>query len=260
MKIAVVLVATGAGYRSFLQPLVRQVLELFTSHVKDVFLVSDAADWPGVKRVLSVERLPAPLPSLLRYHWICRLEDELLPYDYVYYLDVDTEILRPIGDEILWPLVAVRHWRWPTRELTVRATFERRPQSVAFVEPSRAVGYFQASVQGGQARRYLDAARTLRDRINRDLTNGGKGRGGTIALWYDESHWNRYVNERMSEFHILGPEYAQGGPEGSHAAHLLSPDPFIRMREKDERVLWSWKDRDCSPGEATRPDARRSDR
>jgi flavin-dependent dehydrogenase len=50
------------------------------------------ASWPGVYQVLQVEHLPPPLPTLLRYHWIYRLRNELLIYDYVYYLDVDMEI------------------------------------------------------------------------------------------------------------------------------------------------------------------------
>jgi Glycosyltransferase family 6 len=242
MRIAVVLVATGKGYRKFLEPLVLQVHQQFTTYAKDIFLVSDVSSWPGVYQVLQVEHLPPPLPTLLRHHWIYRLKNELLIYDYVYYLDVDMEILRPIGEEILRPLIAVRHWRWPSRELARHASFERRPQSVASVDPRKAFGYYQASLQGGQGGRYLEATRVLRDRINMDLVNRGKGLGGTIAVWYDESHWNRYVNEHIDEFHILGPEYAQGGPHGSFAPDLLSANPFIRMRAKDERDLWSWKD------------------
>jgi hypothetical protein len=242
MRIAIVLVATGEGYRKFLTQLVPQIHELFTTYAKDIFLVSDVSFWRGVHQVLQVEHLPVPLPTLLRYHWIYRLKNELLTYDYVYYLDVDMEVLRPIGEEILRPLIAVCHWRWPTRELARHASFERRPQSAATVDPRRAFGHYQASLQGGEGRRYLEATHILRDRINMDLVNRGKGLGGIIAAWYGESHWNRYVNEHIGDFHILGPEYAQGGPHGSLAPELLSANPFIRMRSKDERDFWSWKD------------------
>jgi len=233
MKLAIVLVATGPHYRHFLNPLTAQIEEFFTAHPKDIFLVSDLPTCPRVHTILPVEHLPPPLPSLLRYHWLCRLRSRLLAYDYLYYLDVDAEIVRFIDDEVLQSLIAVRHWRWPKAEMTVHATFETRTKSRACVDPQTAAGYFHGSFQGGETRRFLRAARLLRDRINEDLTNRGKGRGGTIALWYDESHWNRFVNENFSLFHVLGPEYAAAGPATTEC-------PFIRLRPKDDKRLWSW--------------------
>jgi histo-blood group ABO system transferase len=237
MKIAIVLVATGRLYRHFLNPIIPQIKELFTTHPKDIFLVSDLPKCPGVHEMLHVEHLPVPLPSLLRYHWICRLRRRLLEYDYLYYLDVDAEILKPIGDEILRPLIAVRHWRWPKRELTTHATFETRPESLAYVDPQTVAGYFHGSFQGGKMRHFLRTARILRDRINQDLTNRGKGRGGMIAVWYDESHWNRFVNDNFDLFHVLGPEYASVCTSSRE-----SSIPFIRLRCKDEDHLWSWSE------------------
>lgn len=243
--LAVVLVATGVAYRRFLPGLIRELRTRFTSRPKRIVVISDSAEIDDADHFLLVEHLPVPLPSLLRYHWICRLAPLLSACEYTFYLDVDVEVRRPIGDEILHPLVAVRHWRWPTREQTPRAAFERRRESRAYVDAATAHGYFQASLQGGRSERYLEAARVLRDRINEDFRDGGKGRGGTIARWYDESHWNRYVNEYVDEFAILGPEYAQGGPEGSLAPWLLAPDPYVRMLDKDDAQLWRWRTEDA---------------
>jgi len=244
MRIAIVLVATGRLYQQFLGPLVPQIQALFTSHPKDIFLVSDIPEYLGIRQVLRVEHLPVPLPSLLRYHWICRLRATLLQYDYVYYLDVDSEILKKIGNEVLRPLVAVRHWRWPKPELTIHATFEERPESLAYVDSQKAVGYFHGSFQGGEARHFMRTARILRDRINHDLTNGGKGKGGLIAVWYDESHWNHFVNENFHFFHVLGPEYASVG-----SSLPASSVPFIRLRRKDEKRLWF----SCEDGSVLEP-------
>jgi hypothetical protein len=235
LKIAVILVATGRAYRHFLNPLIPQVQRLFTRHRKHIFLVSDLAEHSEADELLQVEHLPVPLPSLLRYHWICRLRSRLIRYNYVYYLDVDTEILQPLGDEILRPLVAVQHWAWARPQTRAVTDFEARRESSAYIEPSKASGYYNGTFQGGDAGHFLNAARVVRDWINDDLTNRGKGRGGMIAAWYDESYWNRFVNEHLDRFSVLGPQYA-ANPGASRAS------TFIRLRQKDERRLWSWSD------------------
>lgn len=237
MKIAVVLVATGAPFREYLKPLVPRIRENFFGE-PEIILVTDVELWPEVEAVYRIDHLPLPLPSLFRHHWICQLEERLGSYDYCYYLDVDSDVQRPVGREILQPLIAVRHWCWPTRELTVRAPFERNPASRAYVDAATANGYFQASFQGGETKRYLEANRTLRDWINHDLTNGAKGCGGRIARWYDESYWNRYVNSNYSEFTILGPEYALGPIEWSYAQSALTLPPIIRLKAKPGDELW----------------------
>jgi glycosyl transferase family 6 len=235
LTIAIVLVATGRSYRQFLNPLIPQIERLFTKYPKHIFLVSDVAEYPGAQEVLHVEHLPVPLPSLLRYHWICRLRTRLLQYDYVYYLDVDTEILQLIGEQVLRPLIAVKHWAWSSPETRIFPTFEARTESSAYVDPQKAVAYFHGSFQGGQAQPFLQTARVLRDWINEDLTNRGKGHGGMIAVWYDESYWNRFVNENLDCFSILGPEYACNPGTSTKSSRV-----FIRLRRKDERRLWSW--------------------
>lgn len=237
MKIAVVLVATGAKFRDFLKPLVPRIRENFIGK-PDILLVSDIDSWPGVHAVHRVDHLPLPLPSLFRHHWICQMADTLRAYDYFYYLDVDSDVVRPLGTEVLRPLIAVRHWCWPTDELTARAPFEPNPASKAYVDAAGAGGYFQASFQGGETERYLEANQTIRSWIEHDLTNGAKGCGGRIARWYDESYWNRYVNTFFSEFEILGPEYALGPIEWSFAPSLLTHPGIIHLRAKPGDEDW----------------------
>lgn len=232
--LAIVLVATGEPYREFARKLIPQIRERFTVHPKSIFLVTDGASAEqlpdGVDGVLPVIHLPMPLPSLLRYHWIDQLSERLTPFTHLYYLDVDIALEQSIGDEILAPLVAVRHWAWPTREWTHEATFEWRPESNAAVDHSHATIYVQASVQGGERERYLAVVRELRDRINGDL-NRGVGRGGIIPLWWDESYWNWWVNRFPEQVRILPPEYAQGDPKWSQSPGVLRP-PVISLITK----------------------------
>lgn len=236
-KIAVILVATGEKYRAFLQTLVPQIRKCFCFRTQ-IILVSDVTEWTGVDYTYRVDHLPFPLPSLFRHWWISQMHHILEGNEYVFYLDVDSHVVSPIRDEILHPLIAVQHWCWPTRELVPRAPFERDRGSQAFVDASTAHGYFQASFQGGQTSRYLQANREIAKRINIDLMNGAKGTGGRIACWYDESHWNRYVNEHIQEFRILGPEYALGPLEWSFAASVLNQPAKIKLLAKEGDELW----------------------
>jgi histo-blood group ABO system transferase len=134
--------------------------------------------------------LPWPLVTLLRYHYILGAERYLLDaFDYLFYLDVDMRLVDTVGDEILGDLVAVIHpcfYNRPAREYP----FERRPQSTAAIQHLTGTErYYQGSFQGGRTSVWLIAAKTMRDRINKDLDNR------VIAVWHDESHWNKVLIE-----------------------------------------------------------------
>ena len=248
-QVAIVLVATGPDYQAFARRLIPQIRSRFTTHPKTIFLVTDAVDFPEADHVLRVEHLPMPLPSLFRYHWICCLAHRLRMFSHLYYLDADLEIVDQIGDEVLQSVVAVRHYIWPTSELASLAPFEHRRDSAAYVCASEAKQYVQGSFQGGDCARYLEIALELRGRINQDL-HRGPNIESLIGIWWDESHWNRWVNDNLQEVTLLPPEYALGDSGWSLLPQSLRT-PIIRMVPKDVSVCWKWR-ATTQPGNATR--------
>lgn len=239
IRIGVVLVATGPNYQEFSRRLIPQIRGKLTVYPKSVFLVTDAEESSEADETLRVEHLPMPLPSLLRYHWICRLANRLKDFSHIFYLDTDLEIVEPIGDEVLQPVIAVRHWIWPTPDLAASAPFERRKESLAFLDSAEAGQYVQGSFQGGEAARYLEIAAVLRDRINRDLHRGPFNES-MIGLWWDESYWNWWVNTNLREVTLLPPEYALGNCRWSYLPQVLKK-PIIKMLQKDQKECWTWR-------------------
>lgn len=238
-RIGIVIVCTGEHYRkTFLSSIISDVKNYFTKHEKEIFLISDVDSWDGIEVAHRISHLPLPLPSLLRHYWMTQIEDQLIKCDYVYYLDVDNQIMRDVPEEIFKPLICVRHWIWPCPGECSRGTFEGNLNSTAFLDNEKAKIYVQASFQGGESKTYLAANRVVSNMINIDL-NRGHGWGGIIGRWYDESYWNRFVNDNYDKFAILGPHYALGALSWSTRPELLVEKPVIRLRTKNDLELWA---------------------
>ena len=131
-----------------------------------------------------------------------RAAEELRRCDYVYYVDVDSRFVRPVGAEIFGRLAATIHYGFcdkPAREWT----YEYRIDSNAYVAPrerARAKHYYAGGFQGGRADQYLDAMRAMDAAITDDE------RRGVTAWWHDESHWNRYLIDHQPSVE-LSPDY-----------------------------------------------------
>jgi histo-blood group ABO system transferase len=117
--------------------------------------------------------------TLGRYHLIKKLKN-YPKKDYYYYIDADMLVTDTIGDEIFGNRVAAIHGKFKKKP----GNFDRNPKSLAFVPDEITRPYFCGGFQGGK--NYVDDAEILADRIDTDFKNG------IIALWHDESHWNRY--------------------------------------------------------------------
>jgi len=136
-----------------------------------------------------IKHEPWPGPTLHRYRTMLEAENELSACDYVYYLDVDSRFVRPVGAEVFGDLVATIHFGfvekpWP------QWTLEGRTSSRACVtlqDRRRLRHYYCGGFQGGRSSVFLDAMRAM------DTAIADDERRGITALWHDESHWNRYL-------------------------------------------------------------------
>ena len=97
---------------------------------------------------LPIEHEPWPGPTLHRYHTMLKIEQQLLDRDYVYYLDVDMLLVRPVGSEIFGDLVATLHPGY-CQSPRSRLPYENRPDSKAYVaavkERGTIAGHFKAA-------------------------------------------------------------------------------------------------------------------
>lgn len=160
-------------------------LELFLPGHKVELMVFSDRD-VDVGTVYPVEHKPFPYPTLYRYRMMRGAMRRLRQSDYVYYMDVDSRVVGVVGDEILADRVAVVHEGqedWPRSLMT----FDTNPASRAYVKANEGTTYCAGGFQGGAARVYCDDVEQLGDAIDEDERNG------VMAVWHDESHWNRYL-------------------------------------------------------------------
>lgn len=197
-KVAVCLVATGKYYQ-FLERVAESChLKFVKPHPIEFFVFTDQVDkvpssyFGHPVHSYFVERKGFPGDTLYRYHYMLKAEDLLQHMDNIYYMDVDYWVCNPTETEkILVPkgLVAVKHLHnlHPTTE-RLKGSPETNPLSTACIPADKSMQfYFCGGFQGGAAKDYLDAMRSIKDAIDTD------DRNGIMAVWHDESHWNRYL-------------------------------------------------------------------
>ena len=202
MNIGVLLIATNK-YIKFLDPLVESIDKYFLkNHNITIFCFTNILDHKVSSNVILIEQehMPWPLPTLKRFEIFYKHKDRYDNIDVLYYLDVDMRINDYIGDEFLpddKDLIAVVH---PGYRRDLLQSFERRPQSKAFVNFNYYV-YHCGGVQGGKRDAYLKACKLLSDNILDDM-----GRN-IIAVWHDESHWNKYLISNPGIYKELDCDY-----------------------------------------------------
>ncbi|XP_048050872.1 globoside alpha-1,3-N-acetylgalactosaminyltransferase 1-like [Megalobrama amblycephala] len=119
--------------------------------------------------------------------------------DYVFSLDVDTKFYGRWGVETLGRLVGVIH-AWFYSSSREQFTYERRPESQAFIPYSEGDYYYGGAVIGGLVKDVYQLAKTCREQLEIDASKSIE------AVWQEESHLNKYfLYNKPSK--LLSPEY-----------------------------------------------------
>lgn len=161
--------------------------------------------------VFPIEPIEWPMPTLMRYHTFLQQEEKLREYDYVFYCDVDMLFANIVGDEILGegltaalhPMYALDKSMWPPYEPNEKSeAFVPRPGQVIVEnnQPRYMPMYFAGGLQGGRTKEWIEAMKKMKGMIDKDLING------YIAIWNDESHWNKYLLN-VKPAVVLTPSY-----------------------------------------------------
>ncbi|XP_013987734.1 globoside alpha-1,3-N-acetylgalactosaminyltransferase 1 isoform X1 [Salmo salar] len=120
--------------------------------------------------------------------------------EYVFCMDVDQELVAPVGAEILGELVAALH---PELYGIPRHSFpyEREPASLAHVEEDEGDYYYTSELYGGLCAEVYAMAQACSQLILQDQEKGLRARG------LEESYLNRYLINRRPTC-VLSPEYS----------------------------------------------------
>lgn len=161
--------------------------------------------------ISDTEPVAWPAPTLMRYHLFLNQEEKLKDYDYVFYMDADMRIVSKISDEIIGEgLTAAEHPMYSLRREYV-PPYEPNSKSTAHIKrPGKVVDengrprfkpyYYAGGFQGGTTKSFIRAMKTMKGNIDKDFNNN------YIAIWNDESHWNKYLSEHEPAI-VLSPSY-----------------------------------------------------
>lgn len=200
----------------------RQIIEdcrarLLPGHKVDFLLWSDLPeDIPLGAKLFPTPSIAWPQGTLFRYHFFLKQEEILKKYDYLFYLDVDMRIVDVVGDEIMGEGLTMAEHPMYALAKQFYPPYEPNPESEAYIprlsvtldeggkkrlKPLYAAGGFQ----GGKTEPFIKAMKVMKERIDKDFQKN------YIAIWNDESHWNKYLFEYVTnnEGHltVLPPAY-----------------------------------------------------
>ena len=199
LNVGLLIIATGK-YDQFVAPLMASVREHFlTDHDVNIHLFTDKIHNNLRIYQHQQEHLGFPAITLRRYHIFSRKREVLEQYDYLFYVDVDSRFVAPVGTEIIptapHELTAILHpGFWDGG-----GSWETKTMSTAFVPALERQHYWCGGIQGGTSKAYLDAAETMASNIDID------SKWNYTAVWNDESHWNKYLTTHKP--HTLLPAY-----------------------------------------------------
>ena len=169
------------------QPEQVPAVKMSEEHTLTVLTVPSSNRWQDISlsRMARLERL---------------IESRLfIDADYIFSLDVDSKFYGRWGVETLSRLVGVIHpWFYVTaRE---QFTYERRPESQAFIPSGEGDYYYGGAVIGGLVKDVYQLVKTCREQLDIDASKSIE------AAWQEESHLNKYfLYNKPSK--LLSPEY-----------------------------------------------------
>lgn len=213
-NVGLMFIAVNPPYWQYAKQVIEGIKQYFLpGHNTEIMLWTDMQSWPEAKdvsygaTVFPVDAMEWPYPTLMRYHFFLGQEEYLKKFDYLFYLDLDMRIVGIVGDEILGDsLTCAPHPGYAVRQ-NLLAPVEPNPSSTAYIKyPGRygvmngqsmfAPFYAAGGFQGGKTEYFLDAMKTMKVNIDKDLDTG------YIARWNDESHWNKYLYDQQENMKI----------------------------------------------------------
>lgn len=234
IKVAVLYIGIGQ-YINFWHDFYSSMERYFLPNsTKDYYIFTDAhnIDFQDNKNVNKIfqENLGWPGNTLYRFKMFSSIADELLAYDYVFFMNANIVCLQNIlEDELLGTgedLIVVQHPGFFHAQ-AYQFPYERRRKSLAFIPYTQGEIYAFGAINGGKSQAYIKMVMELSRRV--DLDN----EKGVVAIWHDESHLNRYIYE-YDNIKVLSPQYAY--PEDCPAEWNLQYNPKILLLDKKKYI------------------------
>lgn len=196
-KVGLLIMATGK-YIHFLPPLIASAEKYFCVDQDVTYFIFTDGTLPPQDNVVIIHqsRLGWPYDTMMRNQIYASQEDLLKSQDFLFATDADMLFVDFVGDEILGERVATQHPGF----IGKKGPYETDPRSTAYLPRRKGEQYFAGGFFGGSTAEFLNIVKTTSNNIRIDLEKG------IIAVWHDESHWNRYCAYNPPTI-ILNPSY-----------------------------------------------------
>lgn len=213
-KVALVCICINPPYWQYIGPMIESARKHFlVNHDVDYLLWSDMPKEVNYgATIFEADPVPFPYPTLMRFHLFLQQEEKLKEYDYIFYCDADMLFVNTVGDEVLGDgITCAEHPMYALKRLFI-PPYEPNKDSSAYIprlgvqainehgrpyfKPLYAAGGFQ----GGKSQDFIKAMKWCKRSIDDDFARN------YIAIWNDESHWNRYLLDNPPSV-ILSPSY-----------------------------------------------------
>lgn len=211
MNIAICFVGTNV-YRNFFPKYYNSIMSKFIINLdKTFFVFTDNKDDPVFKKenviINKIENEGWPENTLFRYKYIDSIEEKIKEYDYFLFIDPDMFVVEEIKKNEIFtdkPFVGVQHPSFNNKDFDYRiGTFENRRESTAFIDIQNedVSNYYQGCLWGGRTPEILDMIKELKNNVEIDEKNKIR------ALWFDESHLNRFMISNKDKVNTLDSGY-----------------------------------------------------
>lgn len=209
-KIAILYVCTGE-YVIFWKDFFTTCEKYFIPEMrKEYFVFTDAKEIEYEKENSNIHKifqknLGWPNMVIKRYEITLRAEKYLSNFTYAYFFNANTLFIQEITPEEFLPILPQKFvaWQhtWFFNKNKNEFTYDRNPKSSACIPMNKWEYYFWSGITGWFLNDYLNAIHYLNTKTKEDERNN------IIALWHDESHWNKYLLDKIQITKILAPNY-----------------------------------------------------
>lgn len=190
-KVGIICLANGP-YSIFIDNLIETCEKYFLKNfTKKYFIITDK-DFPSETKnnvtKIKKPRYGWPKDCLVRPQYSVELKDKFNDLDYVYFFNANMSIYSEVGEEALPDksgLIGVEHSCFTHRNIS-QFTYERNPQSKAYISLTEGEIYYQACFWGGKIEEFNLLSETISNWMEKDISNGIE------AIWLDESYLNKY--------------------------------------------------------------------
>lgn len=230
-KVAILYICTGK-YDVFWQEFFESYEEKFLpDSIKEYFVFTDADRLLGEDKCDRIhkiyqKRLGWPYDTLMRYDMFNSIAEQLSKFDYIFFMNANCKCVSVITEDEFLPkekdILVVQH-PGEYNKKPKRFSYDRNPQSTAYIPKGEGTYYICGGINGGKAEAYLSLVRELKENIDIDLSKN------VIAKWHDESHINHYIYVH-DNWEMLSPSYC-------YAEDWSLPfEPKILVREKSRYI------------------------